>query len=114
VGTRYKGVYRYDGKTFTRVLQNGRFDTYTVLSIIEDKSGNIWFGTEAAMKQNEKPREAYGDTMEKHFKNISKKDDLSHPAVWSILEDKSGNLWIGTRNTGLCRFDGKTFTSFSD
>ncbi len=123
VGTRYKGVYRYDGKAFTKVLQNGRFDTYTVLSIIQDKSGNIWFGTEAG---DESKRETEGGVwrydaclngkvgQEKTFQNISKKDDLSHPAVWSILEDKSGNLWIGTRNTGLCRYDGKTFTSFSE
>ncbi|WP_394351059.1 hypothetical protein [Spirosoma arboris] len=31
-----------------------------------------------------------------------------------MLEDKSGNFWIGTRNTGLCRYDGKTFISFSE
>ncbi len=114
VGTRYKGVYRYDGKTFTKVLLNDRFDTYTVLSIIQDKSGNIWFGTEAG---DVSKRETEGGVWRydgKTIQNLSKKDDLSHPAVWSILEDKSGNLWIGTRNTGLCRYDGKTFTSFSE
>jgi ligand-binding sensor domain-containing protein len=50
----------------------------------------------------------------KTFENISKKDDLSHPGVWCILEDKSGSLWIGTRNTGLSRYDGKAFTKFSE
>lgn len=114
VGTRYKGVYRYDGKTFTKILQNGRFDSYTVLSIIQDKSGNIWFGTEAG---DESKRETEGGAWRYDgvtFENFSKKDGLSHNAVWSILEDKAGNFWIGTRNTGLCRFDGKTFTSFSE
>jgi len=139
VGTRYKGVYRYDVKSlptspsrsataeqgrpdgFAKIFQNGRFDSYTVLSIIQDKSGNIWFGTEAG---EESKRETEGGvwrydgetlpTGQAGFQNISKKDDLSHPAVWSILGDKSGNLWIGTRNTGLCRYDGKTFTSFSE
>ena len=113
-GTRYKGVYRYDGKTFTHILQNGSFDSYTVLSIIQDNLGNIWFGTEAG---DESKRETEGGVWRydgKTFQNISKKDDLSHPAVWSILEDKSGKLWIGTRNNGLCRYDGKTFTSFSE
>jgi ligand-binding sensor domain-containing protein len=114
VGTRYKGVYFYNGKNFSRILQNDRFDSYTVLSIIQDKSGNIWFGTEAG---DESKRETEGGIWRydgKTFQNISKKDDLSHPAVWSILEDKSGNLWIGTRSTGLYRYDGKTFTSFSE
>lgn len=30
-----------------------------------------------------------------------------------MLEDKSGKIWIGTRNIGLYRFDGKTFSGFS-
>jgi ligand-binding sensor domain-containing protein len=113
-GTRYRGVYRYDGKTFTKLVQNGSFDSYTVLSIIQDKSGTIWFGTEAG---DESKRSTEGGIWRydgKVFQNISTKDDLSHPAVWSILEDKAGNFWIGTRSTGLCRYDGKTFTSFSE
>lgn len=103
LGTRYKGVYRYDGKTFTKILQNGNFDSYTVLSIIQDKSGNIWFANGEVWRYDGK-----------NFQNISTKDDLNHDAVWSILEDKSGNFWIGTRNTGLYRYDGTTFTSFSE
>ena len=114
VGTRYRGVYRYDGKTFTKVLMNDRFDTYTVLSIIQDKSGNIWFGTEAGDVSKRGTEGGVWRYDGKTIQNLSKYDDLSHPAVWSILEDKSGNLWIGTRNTGLCRYDGKTFTSFSE
>ncbi|MBK8370821.1 MAG: hypothetical protein IPL20_05480 [Saprospiraceae bacterium] len=35
-------------------------------------------------------------------------------SVRSILEDKDGNLWFGTRCFGLSRFDGKTFTTFSE
>jgi ligand-binding sensor domain-containing protein len=113
VGTRYNGVYRYDGKTFTKMLQNGRFDSYTVLSILQDKSGNIWFGTEAG---DESKRETEGGVWRydgKTFENFSTEDGLSHNAVWSILEDSAGNFWVGTRNTDLCRFDGKTFTCFS-
>jgi ligand-binding sensor domain-containing protein len=114
VGGRNKGVWRYDGKAFTNVLQNGRFDSYIAFSIIEDKSGNIWFGTEAV---DHSKRETEGGVWRydgKTFSNFSKKDGLSHNGVWSLLEDKAGNIWVGTRNTGLCRFNGKTFTSFSE
>lgn len=113
VGGRYKGVFRYDGKTFTNILQHGRFDSYAVPSIIQDKTGDLWFGTEAG---DESKRETEGGVWVFNgtsFKNFSKKDGLSHNAVWSILEDRSGKLWFGTRN-GLCRYDGKTFTSFSE
>lgn len=126
-GTRYRGVYRYatllpwQEKTlpagqpgFTRMMQNGNFDSYTVTSIIHDKSGNIWFGTEAG---EESKRETEGGVWVydgSTFNNVSKKDDLSHDGVSNLLEDMSGNIWIGTRNTGLYRFDGKTFTRFSE
>lgn len=36
------------------------------------------------------------------FKHIS---GLPHQQVESIVQDKQGNIWIGTRN-GLCRYDG--------
>ncbi len=85
-----------------------------MLSIIEDKSGNIWFGTEAGDVSKRGTEGGVWRYDGKTFENISKKDDLSHPGVWCILEDKSGNFWIGTRNTGLHRYDGKTFTSFSE
>ena len=114
VGGRRKGICRYDGKAFTNILQDGRFDSSTVYSIIQDKTGNIWFGTEA--DDDSKPEYEGGVWRYdgKTFQNVSKKDGLSLNGVWSVLEDKSGNLWIGTRNTGLYRYDGKTFTHFSE
>jgi ligand-binding sensor domain-containing protein len=30
--------------------------------------------------------------------------------AWTILEDRKGHLWVGTRNTGLWSYDGKSFT----
>ncbi|MGV3686599.1 MAG: ligand-binding sensor domain-containing protein [Daejeonella sp.] len=96
------------GKTFTSMTQDGRFDSSTVYSITQDKSGNMWFGTEASDasdRETEGGVWVYNGTSFKHF---SKKDGLSHNAVWFILEDKSGMFWFGTRR-GLSRYDGKTF-----
>jgi ligand-binding sensor domain-containing protein len=50
----------------------------------------------------------------KVFKNYSTADGLINNSVRSILEDKEGNLWFGTRWFGLSRFDGKTFTTLSE
>jgi hypothetical protein len=114
VGGRNTGVCRFDGKTFTNILQNGRFDSCIAYSIVQDKIGNIWFGTEAidvSKRETEGGLWVYNGTC---FKNFLIKDGLSHNAVWSVLEDRAGNIWVGTRNTGLCRFDGKTFMSFSE
>jgi ligand-binding sensor domain-containing protein len=34
--------------------------------------------------------------------------------AWTILEDRKGHLWVGTRNTGLWSYDGKSLTYFTD
>ena len=46
--------------------------------------------------------------------NFTKLNGFSDGMIAFMLEDKIGNIWVGTRNTDLCRFDGKTFTSFSE
>lgn len=33
--------------------------------------------------------------------------------VWTIAEDYSGNLWIGTIDSGVWRFDGTNLTNFT-
>ena len=50
----------------------------------------------------------------KSFTRFKTKDGLINNDVWSILEDRAGNIWVGTRNTSLFRYDGKTFTSYTD
>ena len=50
------------------------------------------------------------------FRNIpGQANSLSHNDVYSIFEDKSGTLWIGTGGGGLNRFDRihESFRSFS-
>ena len=30
-------------------------------------------------------------------------------SFWDVLEDRKGNLWFGTRDSGFYRYDGKSF-----
>ena len=47
------------------------------------------------------------------FSSYQTSDGLSHSAVNSIIEDRSGFLWLGTRE-GLSRFDGYRFVGYGE
>ena len=76
-----------------------------VCSVLEDKSGNLWFGSEGG-----------GVSMYngKSFTHYTEKEGLSSNMVYAILEDKSGNLWFGTYGGGVSMYNGKSFTHFTE
>lgn len=116
-GTQAMGVCRYDGKTFTWFTEKG-LKGPAVRSIFEDSKGNLWFGNN-------------GGGLFKYdgisLRNITEENGLGNPEflekgksgagtiarVWSVNEDKNQNIWIGTIDAGLWRYDGKRFTNFS-
>ncbi len=52
------------------------------------------------------------DRNPQNFSSFSKLQGLRSAAINCLLEDKSGNLWIGT-SWGASKYDGKTFTHFT-
>ncbi|WP_276131646.1 ligand-binding sensor domain-containing protein [Polluticoccus soli] len=108
IGTRHNGVWRYDGKDFTRFMEGNDIG----LAALVDNAGNVWFsgGEKSDGYSSDGNVWLYdGATL----KNIAA-NSVGNYGVWTMLEDKAGNIWFGTRNTGLYRYDGKTFTSFSE
>jgi ligand-binding sensor domain-containing protein/serine phosphatase RsbU (regulator of sigma subunit) len=85
-------------------IDQGMASSY-VFSILEDKNGNLWFGT-------------YGGGVSRYdgesFTHFTEKEGLNNNPVRSILEDKNGNLWFGTYGGGVCRYDGESFTHFTE
>lgn len=107
----WEGIVRYDGKTFTNFTNKDNLRRFHVFSALEDKKGNLWFGTVGAgvYRYNGKT-----------FTNFTTQDGLAGDAVCCITEDKRGNIWVGALG-GVSRFDpsaslragGKTFHNFS-
>ena len=50
-------------------------------------------------------------TQELYFKHYQVENGLSHNSVITMLQDKRGFLWFGTKD-GLNRFDGYNFKLF--
>lgn len=96
------GAYRYNGTSFTSFTTKDGLNNIT--RIIEDKKGNIWFGGGDGIFRYDG----------KSFTRFTTKDGLANLGSWSILEDASGKLWVGTKEKGLYIFDGKAFINYSE
>lgn len=112
-GTR-GGVSSYDGRCFTSFTTAQGLTNNNVSSILEDKTGALWFGTigggvsryngncEVMPNTNHKDKKY----VPKSFTSFTTAQGLPSNSVYSILEDKKGNLWFGTFGGGVCRYDG--------
>lgn len=77
----------------------------TVVYIMEDRWGYLWFCTEDGLNKYD----GYSFT---HYKPDPDNpySSLSHNNVRMVVEDKSGILWVGTLGGGLNRFEPATET----
>jgi len=70
--------------------------------ICEDKSGNLWIATGNGLDKLSQDEINKSSPTFIHYKHIpGDPKSLSHDAVFSIYEDNSGTLWVGTLGGGL-------------
>lgn len=105
------GVYWYDGKSFTRFLQNDSVINKEGLQLkmvdcmLEDKNGNIWFGS--GMPPGEEGLCRYDG------KAITRFKPGGDGWIRYLLQDKNGTIWSGGRHEGVWRYDGTVFKKFT-
>ena len=112
------GVCKYNGRKFTLFTKNDGLVSNNIQEIMEDKKGNIWFGSRVVERDNPDSTRRIGEGgLSKfdgksffHFADIK---GLSKNEVYSINEDRKGNIWIGANGLGVYRYNGKDFTLFS-
>jgi ligand-binding sensor domain-containing protein len=112
IGTRNNGVDRYDGKTIINFSKEDGLCNNDVSCIFEDKNENIWFGSNF-------PGVGICSYNGKSFTNIIAKEILTDKEGWlysvmTITQDNDGHLWLGSRGGYIFRYDGKSFTDFSE
>jgi ligand-binding sensor domain-containing protein/serine phosphatase RsbU (regulator of sigma subunit) len=106
------GLSKYSNDLFVSISEKDGLANNSVMSIFKDKEDNMWIGTwgGGVSKLNYK---AFVNQDTLIFQNYSQqKDGLAYNNIWSICEDKKGNIWFGTSAQGVSVFDGKKFTNY--
>jgi signal transduction histidine kinase/ligand-binding sensor domain-containing protein len=106
IGTVNQGLYLIFPKNAQAPLHFDRvsgFPSDWVISLWEDREGNLWSGTGAGlvvMRPN-------------NIETISPPDQWKGRAVLSVCPGQNGALWIGTEGAGLYRFQNGAWTNFN-
>lgn len=103
IGTQGGGLDKFDpnSSTFTH-FKNQPTNPFSlsndfVFAIYEDSFGELWICTWGGGLNR-------FDRNKNIFYHFGTADGLPHNAIYGILEDNNGNLWLSTNN-GLCRFN---------
>ena len=109
IGSNGGGVYHYDGETFTPYLQEAgalmpdSLHHNTISGILEDEQGNIWF---SSFSHGGVSR--YDGTSFSHY---GLAEGLGDDMISTAYQDRSGQLWFGTRAGGMSRVEGDGFVT---
>ncbi len=93
---------------FERISIDQGLSQNTVHTIIQDRLGFLWIGTDDGLNRYD------GYRFEVLRSGPGDPGGLSHNRVRALCEDSDGMLWIGTRNGGLNRYDrrSRAFTRY--
>jgi len=89
---------------FERISLREGLSQSVIESIVQDRKGFLWFGTEDGLNRFD----GYGFTIYRYQPGNPR--SLSYNEIKALYEDRSGILWVGTFEGGLNRFDPTTAT----
>jgi ligand-binding sensor domain-containing protein len=110
-GNIWFGASRYNGKSIRTFTTKDGFPSNNIRLLLEDKAGKLWFCGQGENMFVYDTRLNGEIGQGKPFTILKNNDGKAFNNVWSIIEDKKGNIWFGA--DGLWRYDGKTFTKVS-
>jgi ligand-binding sensor domain-containing protein len=97
----FAGISKFDGVKWQNYLTPAGTGS-VVFSIAVDKRGNKWFGTNAGLAK-------FDDTKWTAFTTL---EGATSMTIRAILAQPNGDIWVGTYNTGVIKFDGATWTRY--
>ncbi len=91
-------ITKFDGQSFSKIIT-------TPSNEWKLQDNDLWLRN---AYQTEKVYRFDGNTF--YELTLPKPPKLSNPfEIYSIYQDKKGNIWFGTNPVGVCRFNGKSF-----
>ena len=123
-GTSNVGLYRFDGKTVSRMYEDHLTNTpsggsFGIRSMYEDRNGKFWFcNTRYRYTILRGDSTANGESFiryrrEKGIDNVKATDGSDAIYFMSIVEDNAGDLWMVTYDEGVWRYNGSTMTRYA-
>lgn len=127
----YTAVFGYDGKSFITIDDkslglNDSTGWLHVRCVLEDSKGRLWIGNNGIGVILQDGHTATQFTQEKGLgklglhggRTIPQPGDVTDGSptlhrVFSIGEDRAGNIWFGTFEYGAWRYDGKTLKNYT-
>lgn len=117
-GSSAEGLYCYDGKLFTQYTMADGLVCNSVRCLLEDRDGNIWIGTRDGLCIFDGKSVINYPVPKDYLANLNSSNTYystqsTKETVWSMMQDKSGKIWLGTGDGVYC-YDGKNFHPFLD
>lgn len=87
---------------FTRIGTSSGLSQSTINTIVKDRSGFMWFGTNDGLNR-------YDGYHFKIYRNIpGDTSSLPYNLIRTLFTDSKGNLWVGTLGGGLAKYNAHT------
>ena len=112
-GTSDQGAYRWDGAAFHQLTTADGLPTNNVSVHLEDREGNLWL---SCFHWHLDPQEKRGALCRWDGETVTTFPDvpgLTGNEIYSVYEDRDGNVWIGATFECIYRYDGETFQAFT-
>lgn len=120
----YAGVFGYNGREFVIINDetlgfDRKIESLHIRSICEDSKSRLWIGNNGIgvlLKEgnsiiNFSDKQYLIHANSKRNGEKSSRGTLEH--VFTIAEDKKGNIWFGDRDAGIWKYDGVNMTNYT-
>jgi signal transduction histidine kinase/ligand-binding sensor domain-containing protein len=77
---------------FEYITPNDGLSQSSVNTILQDRSGFMWFGTSSGLNRFD------GSTFVIYYANVKDSASIVGNSISTLYEDKQGNIWVGTDN----------------